>query len=68
MSLEMKHSVDCNDHKSSDSDRSSFNIETEIITSNLNLNNSVKIDLYRNSFKKYTDSMKSIEEAFSSHF
>ena len=34
--------VDYNDRRSSDSDRSSFNIETEIITSNLNLNNSVK--------------------------
>ena len=34
--------VDCNDRHSSDSDRSTFNIETENITSNLNLNNSVK--------------------------
>ena len=58
--------VDCNGRHSSDSDRRSFNIETEIITSNLNLNNSVKIDLFCNSFKKYMDCMKSIAEAFSS--
>ena len=60
--------VDCNDRHSLDSDRSSFNIETENITSNLNLNNSIKMDLYCISFKKYMDCMKSIEEAFYEHF
>ena len=47
-----------NDRHSSHSDWSSFNIETENITSNLNLNNSVKMDLYCNSLKKYMDCMK----------
>ena len=53
----------CNDRHSLDSDRSSFNIETENITSNLNLDNSIKMDLNCISFKKYMDCMKSIEEA-----
>ena len=40
--------ISSNDRHSSDSDQSSFNIETENITSNLNLNNSVKMNLYCN--------------------
>ena len=40
--------VDCYDRYNSDSDRSSFNIETDNITSNLNLNDSDKMDLYCN--------------------
>ena len=38
--------IDCYDRYSSDTHRSSFNIETENITSNLSLNDSVKMDLY----------------------
>ena len=57
-SINENMNVDCYDRYSSDSDRSSFNIETENITSNLNLNNSVKLDLYCNSVKKYVDCMK----------
>ena len=56
--------IDWYDRYNSDSDRSSFNNESEIITSNLNLNDSVKMNLYCNLFKKYLDCMKSMEEPF----
>ena len=56
--------VDCYDRCNSGSDRSSFNIETENVSRNLDPSDSVKMDLCCNSFKKYMVCMKSIEEPF----
>ena len=60
--------IDCYDRYNSDTDRRSFNSETENIASNLNLNDGVKMDLYckytTNIFNKYIKCIKEIVPPF----